>query len=363
MVDIVTNDMGYAGCGDCVDYSIFNPFNDESYYHPFCLIDYSNATSIQVCWEGDNTVSLPDLATEDSTVLSMWETWIAQLIQNYTIDGLRIDSAQEVDQAFWQPFLEAAGGIYGVGEVFNGDPTYVCPYQEYIPGLLNYPAYYWITQAFESTSGNITNLVDGINEMKSDCSDTTLLGSFLENHDNPRFPNLTSDTSLAQNAIGCAMLADGIPIVYEGQEQHYSGGDVPYNREPIWSSDYSTTSTLYVYITKLNAIRTYALNTDSTYLTYQSWPVYWDEQTIVTRKGSDGTQLISVFTNRGEGGTGSFTLSGSDTAFNATSSVTDLLSCNTYTTDSSGDVDVSFTNGLPQYLYPTSALSGSSLCS
>jgi hypothetical protein len=27
MVDIVTNDMGYAGCGTCVDYSIFNPFN------------------------------------------------------------------------------------------------------------------------------------------------------------------------------------------------------------------------------------------------------------------------------------------------------------------------------------------------
>jgi len=27
MVDVVTNDMGYAGCGTCVDYSVFNPFN------------------------------------------------------------------------------------------------------------------------------------------------------------------------------------------------------------------------------------------------------------------------------------------------------------------------------------------------
>jgi hypothetical protein len=27
MVDIVTNHMGYAGCGTCVDYSVFNPFN------------------------------------------------------------------------------------------------------------------------------------------------------------------------------------------------------------------------------------------------------------------------------------------------------------------------------------------------
>lgn len=48
MVDVVTNHMGYNGCGECVDYSTFNPFNKESYFHPFCLIDYDNATSVEV---------------------------------------------------------------------------------------------------------------------------------------------------------------------------------------------------------------------------------------------------------------------------------------------------------------------------
>jgi alpha-amylase len=48
MVDVVTNHMGYAGCGDCVDYSIFNPFDKESFYHPFCLIDYNNQTSMEL---------------------------------------------------------------------------------------------------------------------------------------------------------------------------------------------------------------------------------------------------------------------------------------------------------------------------
>lgn len=93
--------------------------------------------------------------------------------------------------------------------------------------------------------------------MKSNCTDTTVLGSFLENHDNPRFPYLTSDLSLTKNAIAFTMLADGIPIskpssfvvfercfakgrdadkitVYEGQEQHYAGSGTPYNREAIW---------------------------------------------------------------------------------------------------------------------------------
>jgi alpha-amylase len=72
--------------------------------------------------------------------------------------------------------------------------------------------YYWITQAFESTSGSISNLVNGINQMKDTCSDTTLLGSFLENHDQPRFASYTSDYSLAKNAIAFSILQDGIPI-------------------------------------------------------------------------------------------------------------------------------------------------------
>jgi hypothetical protein len=66
--------------------------------------------------------------------------------------------------------------------------------------------YYWITQAFESTSGSISSLANGINTLQKDCADTTLLGSFLENHDNARFPSLTSDMSLVKNAIAFTML-------------------------------------------------------------------------------------------------------------------------------------------------------------
>lgn len=98
------------------------------------------------------------------------------------VDGLRIDTAQQIDQAFWSGFQSAAGGIHTLGEVFNGDPSYTCPYQQYLYGLLNYPTYYTITQAFQSSSGSISNLANGINQVKSTCQDTTLLGSFLENH-------------------------------------------------------------------------------------------------------------------------------------------------------------------------------------
>jgi hypothetical protein len=45
MVDVVTNHMGYAGCGTCVDYSVFNPFNsvrlpDSSHDLPLLVVHF-----------------------------------------------------------------------------------------------------------------------------------------------------------------------------------------------------------------------------------------------------------------------------------------------------------------------------------
>ena len=64
MVDVVTNHVAYVGCRSCVDYSIFKPFSSSSYFHSPCGIDYNSQTSIEVCWQGSDTVSLPDLRTE-----------------------------------------------------------------------------------------------------------------------------------------------------------------------------------------------------------------------------------------------------------------------------------------------------------
>lgn len=205
----------------------------------------------------------------------------------------------------------------------------------------------------------MTNLVNGINWMKSACSDTTLLGSFIENHDMPRFPSVTSDMSLVKNAIGFSMLADGIPIIYEGQEQHYSGGSVPLNREAIWTSGYDKTSTLYTYIASLNQIRQQAIAWESTYLTYQNWPVYSDASTIAMRKGA----MISVFSNLGANGS-SYTLDLGSTEhpYTAGESVMEILSCTEYTVSSSLNLTIEMSGGLPRVFYPTASLAGSGIC-
>lgn len=54
-------------------------------------MDWTNATSQERCWLGDTTVPLPDINTEDTTVVSAFQDWIRSLVPEYGIDGLRID--------------------------------------------------------------------------------------------------------------------------------------------------------------------------------------------------------------------------------------------------------------------------------
>jgi alpha-amylase len=66
----------------------------------------------------------------------------------YTVDGLRIDTVKHVQKSFW-PGYNSAAGVYCVGEVFDGDPAYTCPYQSYLDGVLNYPVY--VPRCIDST--------------------------------------------------------------------------------------------------------------------------------------------------------------------------------------------------------------------
>jgi alpha-amylase len=365
MVDVVTNHMGYNGCGDCVDYSRLNPFNRKSYFHDFCEIDYSNenAPSLQVCWEGDNTVSLPDLRTESNAVRAIWKDWITQIISKYKVDGLRIDSAKHIEKDFHR-FFEDAAGVYTIGEALSGDPGYVLDYQHYMSGVLNYPAFFWMKSAFVTNRGaGFTDLVNGINSIKASAVNTSYLGSFSENHDQGRWPHITSDKALIKNAITLTMMMDGIPVIYQGQEQYYKG-DTLEGRAAIWFSKYNAASELSGWIGKLNAIRSRAISKDQNFISYKAWPIYNSDGTMVLRKGFDANQIISVFSNWGSGvGDYSITLPSRNTGLRGNQQVVDVLSCSTETAGSGGDLSVRIHGGIPRVYAPVSMTEGSGICS
>lgn len=45
MLDIVVNNMAYKGDPNNVDFSTLHPLNDQSYFHRYCPINYSDRDS------------------------------------------------------------------------------------------------------------------------------------------------------------------------------------------------------------------------------------------------------------------------------------------------------------------------------
>lgn len=67
---------------------------------------------------------------------------------------------------------------------------------------------------------------------------------------------------LFSNALTFLFMNDGIPIVYYGMEQGFSGGSDPANREALWPSNYANTTAVH-HITKLNKLRSWMIESDS----------------------------------------------------------------------------------------------------
>src|SRR5436190_4450314 len=92
------------------------------------------------------------------------------------------------------------------------DGSYTGSYQEYIPGLMDYVTYFPTIHAL-TKPGQMKHLYDILAKLPRNFLDVTLLGRFIENHDNPRFAGLTQDSGLRQSAFVFNILSDAIPIV------------------------------------------------------------------------------------------------------------------------------------------------------
>lgn len=94
MVDIVVNNV-VVNPQDSIEQMIEkNPdvlYRKPEHFHPKCGIDWSNQTSVENCWLGDDKLPLPDLNTQSDEVQKILLDYIKTFVQEYSIDGLRID--------------------------------------------------------------------------------------------------------------------------------------------------------------------------------------------------------------------------------------------------------------------------------
>ncbi|KJK82546.1 hypothetical protein H634G_02152 [Metarhizium anisopliae BRIP 53293] len=104
--------------------------------------------------------------------------------------------------------------------------------------------------------GHPQALVDMHDRVGAAFPDPSALGTFLDNHDNPRFLHQRGDNvALLKNALAYVLLARGVPVVYYGTEQGFAGAADPENREDLWRSGFGTGGDLYGFIGKLTGVK------------------------------------------------------------------------------------------------------------
>lgn len=291
MFDVVANHMAATG-----DISTFVPFNNQSDYHDCnncpsgCIInDYTNPIEMEHC----RLAGLMDLNQSNPLVASLLLDWISNMTETYSVDGYRIDTIPYVWPWFWTEFSKAAG-VYTVGEVDMGNVSWVSSYQGPIDATLSYPMFFTLRSVFAQQQS--MNLIQGQwQAYQAAFKDLSVLGNFIDNHDNPRFLNERNDIIAYENALLYVLLSEGIPIIYYGTEAAFNGGNDPYCREIFWPTGYNPNTELGKFLQQVIAYRKQAQVWENSQIQRYSDDTFYaftrgDTFVAMTNVGTNGQQ-------------------------------------------------------------------------
>ncbi|XP_067949039.1 uncharacterized protein [Watersipora subatra] len=349
MVDVVANHMGYPpGCPGCshnqdLDFSSLSPFNSADHYHSYCQIqDWGNSQQVEYCRLAD----LPDLNQDNQWVREQLKNWIKNLVQTYDFDGIRIDTIPEVKGPFWKEFGDAAG-VFQIGEVDNGDPAYVGPYQNYLTATLNYPFFWTFSDVFGQKK-SMKEISNRIAQERQHFKDLSVLGGFIDNHDNARFLHGNKDWTALKNALAYTLMAQWVPIVYYGTEQAYAGGNDPDNRDSLWPN-YNTDHEMYKFIASICKFRNKLSSGFHGSAQNEKWA---DDSFYAFTRGANQEVLVAT-TNQGSGSDQQRHIP--NLSYRDGQVLTNVIDPNDKVTAQGGYVTVHITNGQPK-VYTTESI-------
>ena len=194
---------------------------------------------------------MPDLKQENEYVNKTLLSWIKDTINDYDFDGVRYADVSNVPKWFWKSFTESAN-TYTFGVVSSDNASYIADYQNYMDGVGDYPLYYVIRDSF--CDGSMKKLEEYHSNSHKLYKNPEYNAIWIGNHDNNRFLNVTSDEKQFKNAIIFSLFYEGIPIFYYGDEQKFTGGRDPLNRETLFGY-HDTTSEIYQMVKSANQVR------------------------------------------------------------------------------------------------------------
>ncbi|MFG6445870.1 alpha-amylase family glycosyl hydrolase [Microbacterium sp. P07] len=262
ILDVVPNHTADYLAGTSTTYSPStykpaSPLDNSSYFHHAgdCLFNgLESQSQIENCDLG----GLDDLDQSNPAVSSFltdtYKDWV-----DMGFDGIRVDAARSVPQQ-WLADFEDAMGVPTFGEIFVGDVDYVSDYQDYEWGVLDFPYFFTVREAFSADTD--MNKLGDLFDQDYKYANPNRVETFLDNHDRARFLTWADDNyQRLRSGLTFLLTSRGVPVIYYGTEQADDGNGNPYevpiankdNRKDMESFDQN--SNLYRHIQRLTAIK------------------------------------------------------------------------------------------------------------
>jgi glycosidase len=215
---------------------------------------------------GDFPGGLKDLATERQDVRDALARVFSDWVQKVDFDGFRIDTLKHVEHEFWQDFCpkirraalaKGKQNFFMFGEAYDGDDRLVGSYTQadMVDSAFYFPGKYVAIDNCIKNNGP-TSEIEALYARQQyygqspqpggiGVAPARALVNFIDNHDVPRFLSGQPDDRRLRLAIAYIMAAEGIPCIYYGTEQGFSGGGDPANRERLWDTGFDTKTPLF----------------------------------------------------------------------------------------------------------------------
>jgi glycosidase len=219
--------------------------NDPIYYHNRGESTFSGENS-----QYGDFFGLDDLFTENPKVVEGMIEIFKYWIREFKIDGFRLDTVKHVNIEFWQQFAPAIvayaheQGIpqfFVFGEVYGATPEFLSIYttEGRLPAVLDF-GFQAAAAGFVSgatPTDNLRGLFENDDYYTDADSDVYSLPTFIGNHDMGRIGYFIQrgvggfadeDEMMRRSRLAHALMyfARGIPVIYYGDEQGFTGDGV-----------------------------------------------------------------------------------------------------------------------------------------
>ncbi|MFV8829029.1 glycoside hydrolase family 13 protein [Alkalihalobacterium sp. APHAB7] len=248
--------------------------------------------------------SMPKLNTENEEVKKYLLDVARYWIEEFNIDGWRLDVANEVDHSFWREFRstvkQAKSDAYVLGEIWHDSMPWLQGDQ--FDAVMNYPLTTAITEYFAKNNISTSEFANSVTAVTNLYPETVNNVQFnlLGSHDTPRILTISDNN---KDKVKLQMLVQftmaGTPCIYYGDEIGMTGEQDPGCRKcMIWDKK-EQDADMFSFTQKLISLRknNHLFRTNQN---FQFLAVSDDENILMYRKKDERSEILVMINNNAE---------------------------------------------------------------